>query len=136
MAGRYQIGAAYALTGAGAALFIGVGVAFLVRPGLVAAVDLAMNSPAALTDIRAVYGGLDLAVGLFAAAMIATGRGPMAALLLATAFGGLALGRSAGMVTDGAPQGITWILWATEVAGCGGSALAWRILCRAKAKGQ
>ena len=100
---------------------------FLVAPGLLALVDLPPASATARSDVRALFGGLELGVGL---TLAACARRPTwwrpGLLLQATAFGGLALGRAVSLAVDGMPRPITFALWLPEVAGCVAAVVAWR----------
>lgn len=81
----------------------GYGVYCLIYPARVGDITgLIMSSPAALTEIRAMYGGLELGLGLFfllTAVLPETARQGLFCMLLC--FGGLALSRGAGALLDG-----------------------------------
>ena len=102
-----------------AVAFGGAGLAFLAAPGVFApAVDLALPTPTARGDVRAVFGGLELGLGVFfalAARRAAWVRPGLVAQALA--FGGLAAGRLLSLTLDGPPRVIGLALWAPELAG-------------------
>jgi uncharacterized membrane protein len=97
--------------------FIGFGVAFLVSPEPMARfVDLELVTPTALTEVRAMYGGLEIGLGVFL--LTALGRRDHVAMGLRVAlfaFAGLALGRLVGLVVDSPWQPVMWLLTAAEV---------------------
>ena len=62
----FEMGFARAVLGVSGLLFAAIGMVFLVDPlPWAAKVDLVMPTSTAVTDIRAVYGGLDLGLGSF-----------------------------------------------------------------------
>lgn len=83
----------------GAASYAGLGVASFLKPGVVPAV-IGSTAPNAdsRTEIRAVYGGLPLA---FAASLVAS---PASATAIGVATAGMAAGRAASSVFEGAPS--------------------------------
>ena len=102
----------------GAAGFVGFGLALLVAPGLLALVDVAAPTATARSDLRAVYGGLELGVGVFLAACARRPGWHRAGLTAqALAMGGVVVGRAACLVADGAPRAIVLALAAAELAG-------------------
>jgi hypothetical protein len=83
--------------------FLGFGLWFLVDPVVpLAAIGIRAEGPAAATEFRAFYGGLELGLGalLLAAAARPAWRRPGLWLVLA-ANGGIALGRLLGIALDG-----------------------------------
>jgi hypothetical protein len=98
----------------GAASYAGLGIASFLKPDLVPTVigSTAPNADAR-TEIRAVYGGLPLA---FAATLVAS-PGSGTAVGLATA--GMAAGRAASSVFEGAPSPkmVGFIVLETAIAG-------------------
>ena len=84
--------------------FIGVGVSFLVDPtGMAALVDIEATSALARNDIRAVYGGLEVGVGIALLAALA-GGGPERPLKSTIyLFGAIVLARSLSIAVDGKP---------------------------------
>lgn len=100
-------------------LFIAVGVYFLIWPVKGAAVlGITIGHPVGVADIRAVYGGLDLATGF----LICIGAlyDLRSGLMVQTfAFGGLLLGRLIGQILDQPASDLALILIAIEAAGFG-----------------
>ena len=103
---------------ASGAAFVGIGAAFLLAPGALAAVvDLSLHGASADSDVRAVYGGLQIACGglLWAAsrrdAWLRTGL--YAQIVL---FGGLAAGRFVSWTVVGLPGSLGLALHAAEGA--------------------
>lgn len=99
--------AARIFLGIAALIYLYFGTAFLIAPeSMTAGIDMTLRSPTAVTDVRATYGGLEIALGIFVAVcalvprMLATG-------LLVTAFSvaGFAFGRGVGLLID-APGGL------------------------------
>lgn len=83
--------------------FAGIGVGFLLKPVSWAAwLDIVVPTPLARTDLRATYGGFDLAFGVF---LLLAARRPdwVAPGLVANALalGGFALGRLLGFAAEG-----------------------------------
>jgi len=101
-----------------AVLFVFVGVAFIAAPGTFTemAAGVAPDRPSALTDLRAVSGGVALALGVFFA--LCAGRSDWVApgLLLGALVGGcLAASRLIGFVADGGVTATQVSLAVTEV---------------------
>lgn len=99
-------------------LFIAFGVGFVVAPKALA--DLTTNGepnvPSAVTDMRAVYGGVALGLGLFigyCARRRETVRLGLWASLFVVASIGLA--RLIGMIVDGSPNAFMVVFFATEI---------------------
>jgi len=106
------------ILGISAMVFIGIGVAFLVTPqSLLPRVNINATPGTALTDVRAVYGGLDLGIGLFLAFCFV--RGQLRTGLVACVFtlGGLSCGRILGIGLNREQDMITYYLLAAEVLG-------------------
>lgn len=100
--------------------FIGFGVASLIWPGtLLVSVGIAPDTAAGRTEIRAMYGGLELAIGLFFLLSARRDDRVEPALLASTLFFfGLGAGRLCGMVLEGqAPAPIPAFLAVEIVAG-------------------
>lgn len=112
-----------------AILFIALGTAFLLWPAAMAAVvEITVSTPTAITDLRAVYGGMNLALGVyFATSIFSEARRKAALLALFAIFTGLAATRVFGIAVDGAQRPITYLLLAGEVIGLILTAIArWR----------
>ena len=113
-----------------ALVFVDFGAAFIVKPqGLARLLDIELGSPSALADLRAVYGGLSLAVGiaLFIGLRRAASLAPSLVLVIATS-AGLAFGRVYSMLASGMPSPVVLGFLATEVASLLWAALAYRAL--------
>jgi hypothetical protein len=94
--------------------------AFVWPESLAALIGMALQQPAAITDVRATYGGFEIALALF---FILTSRSQKtevvrAAILLgALAFSGFAASRFYGLAADGHEEFITWCLVSIESIG-------------------
>ena len=82
--------------------FFGLGVWFLIEPTtLASAIGLAPESPAGLAKLRAVYGGLEIALGVF---LLVTGFqanwSKTGLWLLLSCYGGITAGRIVGILLD------------------------------------
>jgi hypothetical protein len=122
---------------ASAAVFAGIGTAFLVAPErLAGAVGLQITGATADGDVRAVYGGLQLACGgllwtaSLRAAWVRAGLVCQAAL-----FSGLALGRFVSWAAVGVPGVLGLALHAAELVGLA-AGLAALVAARAGPHGQ
>lgn len=99
-------------------VFVAVGAYFLVFPDSGAGVvGIALTSPLAASDVRAVYGGLDLAVGALLLHAVCTGELASGLRIQIVAFGGLLLGRVIGHLLDGPEDSVAMILMAVEGTG-------------------
>ena len=99
--------------GAQALLLAGFGVAYFLRPHEMGTLSgMLLMEPAAVTDVRAYYGALQVGVAAFLCLGVA--RAELirpALLLLLVLFSSLALGRMLGLWLDGGAQQ-TFNLWA------------------------
>ena len=115
-----------------ALVFIDFGAAFLLFPAKLAGLlDIELTSATALADVRAIYGGLALAVG---ASFVAGLRreewlAPSVFLVMASS-AGLALGRIYSIAVSGIPRSIILLFLVTEVASFAWALLAYRALER------
>ncbi|WP_438028138.1 DUF4345 domain-containing protein [Sorangium sp. So ce233] len=101
-----------------AAAFAAAGLAFLAAPGLLTLVDLSPATPTASSDVRAIFGGLELGVAALLAICARRPAWYRAGLTAqALTFGGLALGRLLSLALDGLPRPVTFALWGPEIAG-------------------
>ena len=101
-----------------AAAFAAAGATFTLAPGLLRLVELAPATPTARSDVRAVFGGLELGIaGALAVCARRPAWRPVGLLLQGLAFGGLALGRLLSLGLDGVPGRITFALWMPELLG-------------------
>ena len=109
-------------------VFVDFGLAFLAVPeGLTRLLDIELHSASALADLRAVYGGLCLALGV---CMLAGLRNtdwlaPTLFLVMLTS-GGLAFGRVYSMLASGMPSAAILGMLATEVGSLLWAAIAYR----------
>jgi hypothetical protein len=110
-----------------AAGFVAFGLALLVAPALLAIVDLEPPTPTARSDVRAIYGGMELGIGVLLA-LCARRREWYRVGLVAQglALGGAAAGRLVSLAADGAPRPVTLALAALEFAGAALAAVALR----------
>ncbi len=105
---------------------LGFGVAFTVKPVEMAqVVDIALFTPTSRTDFRAVYGGLQMGVGLFLL-LCAARRHLVRVGLQAAAWTllGLASARLVGLFVDGFGQPLMLMLLAVEAMAAGLAAWA------------
>jgi hypothetical protein len=94
------------------------GVAFLLRPDLLAIAGVEVAGPAGFTELRALYGGLELGLAAFFAMAWRRERWHRPALVLQVlAFAGLFLGRAYGLLVDGGAERLTVILMSLEALG-------------------
>jgi Domain of unknown function (DUF4345) len=113
-----------------AVVFLAFGAAFLLFPAALAGhVDIELSSPSALADLRAMYGGLSLAVGaLFALGLRRADWLAPSVFLVALSSAGLALGRVYSIAVAGVPSALVLALLATEVVSFVWALLAYRAL--------
>ena len=111
--------------------FIALGVAFLARPTeMIAMVDIEATTALARGDIRAVYGGME--VGLGVALLLARGSQALAfaARALVLLFACMVAARAGSFLADGVPADPGPLLLAVEIGGLVTAALAARGLQR------
>ena len=98
--------------------FAGFGVVLLVRPELMAMLGLELGRPAAVTEIRAFYGGLELGLALFFA-LASTRDAWLAPALFAQAasLGGIVLARLIGVAVDGGAEPLILLFAVLEGTG-------------------
>lgn len=101
----------------GAAGFGGFGFVFAVVPEILAAgIDLGISNPVARTDVRAVYGGLEIGVAVFLFWCASAGHRVRYGLIaMTTCFGGVFAARLLGVVLDGTLDPLTLSLLAVEI---------------------
>jgi len=105
--------------------FIGIGISFIAFPeSLLEVVGIHAPAGSPLTDIRAIYGGIDLGVGLFLLYCLVRSEVRLGLIASALILFSLAAGRSVGLVLDGEQDAITFYLLAVEVLGGALSAIA------------
>ena len=107
-------------------VFIWIGLFFVVAPGtMLGYVEVEARTAVARTDIRAVYGGLDLGIGV----LLLVGATQPAFLVYglwtgSVVFGSLVVTRLLGLILDGSQAAITYYLLAFEIVGFLASGLA------------
>lgn len=108
-------------------LFVGLGVAFLIDPHRMAdLVGIRTDRARHLIEVRAMYGGFEIGLGLFFLVAIGRTRWIRAALAAQTlGFSGLAGGRLIGLMFDGSDRLMLGFL-AIELAGALMGAVAFR----------
>jgi hypothetical protein len=98
--------------------FAAFGVALLVRPTLLGELGIELGRPAAVTEIRAFYGGLELGLALFFGLASTRDAWLRPALFAqAASLGGLLLARLVGIAIDGSAETLILLFAATEAAG-------------------
>lgn len=103
----------------GALTFVGIGVWFVIDPSAVnAGGDLVFLTPHAENEIRAIYGGLELGLGLFYVwSLFDRSRFEPALVVLGLSIGCAGLARFVGMVSNGAWEQSMVIFGASEFTG-------------------
>ena len=82
-------------------VFFGLGVWFLIEPTTMAsAIGLIPESPAGFTELRAVYGGLEIALGIFLVVTCWANWSEIGLWLLLSCYGGITTGRIIGILLD------------------------------------
>ena len=100
----------------GGLCFLGFGVASLLDPiGLLAAAGVVLGGDVAATEVRAFYGGLELGLGSLLLMAERRGRLREGLWLVLASYGGIALGRSLGMLLAGQGSTFLWFALATEL---------------------
>ncbi len=110
-----------------AAIFLLFGSWLFAVPTALEGIGIQLTSAAAITDVRAIYGGLEL--GLAAFLLVAQARPAWhraSLLLLACAIGGFAVGRLGGIILAGTGSPLMWGLLAIEAAAAAVMAWAYR----------
>lgn len=104
-----------------ALIWLPYGVYCFVQPGMLEdAAGLVATTPTATTELRAMYGGLQMAIGALAAAALFRERlVPGALLTLVFVTGGLAATRLAGFLIDGGWSSYTAGALGFEILSCG-----------------
>jgi hypothetical protein len=98
-----------------AAAFAGFGVALLIKPDLLSLVDIKLKSDAARTEVRAMYGGMEIGLAVFFALCAANREWYRPGLWAQTAgLGGLVLGRALGIALSTKRRPLLWALLAAE----------------------
>ena len=114
--------------------FAGLGVSFLLDPvGMAAVVELEPTSALAVSDVRAVYGGLEIGLAWALGATLrsaSTLRGGV--ILHNIVWGGLAGGRSLAFALGEGPDSFAWMLLGSEMVGLGLGVAAWWAMRRSR----
>lgn len=110
-----------------ALVLLGTGLVFLIAPmGPLGTLGVEEIAPEALTDIRAVYGGIELGIAAYLFSRLARIKDLHEPLLLVTLiFSGMVIARCYGMAVDGSAVRITIILLTAETLGAVLSGAAW-----------
>jgi hypothetical protein len=97
--------------------FIAFGAAFMLDPlGTLAATGIVLSGDLAAAELRAFYGGFELGVGaLILASDLAARHRPYGLLLAFGAYGGIAIGRTIGMLAGSVATPFLWFALAVEV---------------------
>lgn len=107
--------------------FLGFGLAFLVAPvETLATAGWAMTGDGAATELRAFYGGLELALGALLVAADLRGKRREGLILCLASYGGIGTARLLGIALAGAANDFLWIALGTEVALAGLAAISLR----------
>lgn len=109
-------------------LYVGIGLAALLSPATVAGyADITLEATSAKSDVRAVYGGLAVGLGVFflVGAVHRPWVGPALLATLLT-FVGLLAGRITSVVLDGSPGAVVYLFTAAELLGAVAS--GWALL--------
>lgn len=107
--------------------FLGFGLAFLIAPlQTLAAAGIELSGDLAATELRAFYGGLEVALGglLIAADLIGARRHGL--ILCLASYGGIGLARALGIALAGSATPFLWAALATELTLAALSALSLR----------
>ncbi len=116
-----------------ALLFAVAGASFALAPELLARIGIELRTPAALNDVRAVYGGLELGVAAVLGHCALRASRVEAGLWIAVAtLGGMNAARVLSVPLDGAPQGTVVTAWAGEAVALAAAAAALLVLRRAE----
>lgn len=103
--------------GLGVLMFAAFGVALLFRPGILEDFGIVAETPQGRTEIRAFYGGLEIALaGFLLFAMFRPSLAPVACLVLALMSAGPLFGRLVGFGLDASANGTMWMIAAVEAA--------------------
>lgn len=105
---------------------LGFGVWMLIAPqAVLAMIGISLQGPAALTEIRAFYGGLEIGLGLaLCFGLLVPGWQRPGLALAALCYGTVALSRGLGMLVDGSGGGFLFGALAFEATVCFASLLA------------
>lgn len=106
--------------------FLGFGVAALIAPvATMAGADLVLSDPRAIVEVRAFYGGLEIALGILLVLGFSAKYQSAGLLLGFASYFGIALARALGMLLSGTSSNFLWFALATELLFAGLCGLAW-----------
>jgi hypothetical protein len=107
--------------------FLGFGIAFLVAPlDTLAAAGIRLEGDLAATELRAFYGGLEVALGSLLLAADLRGARRHGLILCLACYGGIGAARALGILISGSATSFLWFALATEVTLAALAALALR----------
>ncbi|MBF0289487.1 MAG: DUF4345 family protein [SAR324 cluster bacterium] len=111
-------------------VYLGLGLSFIFATStMVSKLPFMITAPAGTTEIRAVYGGLELALGIVFIYAGALNRSlDFAVFTMLATFIGLATIRGVGILIDGSQDSFTMKLWYVESFGVLYSSLSWVLL--------
>lgn len=112
----------------GGLCFLGFGLAFLIAPlPTLGATGIVLQGDLAATELRAFYGGLEVALGTLLIAADLRGARQQGLLLSLASYGGIGLARALGITLAGTATPFLWFALATELLLAALSALClWR----------
>jgi hypothetical protein len=112
----------------GGLCFLGFGIAFLFAPlETLGATGIVLQGDLAATELRAFYGGLEVALGGLLIAADLTGARRHGLILNLASYGGIGLARALGIALAGSGTPFLWFALATELLLAALSALClWR----------
>jgi hypothetical protein len=104
----------------GALCLLGFGILMLIAPAAVlVGLGIILDTPEALTEIRAFYGGLEIAIGLaLAFCLVQPGMLRQGLALSSLCYGTVALARAGGMLVDGSGGAFLWSALTLESVLC------------------
>ena len=102
-----------------ALVYLIIGLMFLTVPNYwVSDIDIVLNSPTAVMDVRATYGGCMFAIGVFLVYWSTDLKNIRIGLIFqAISLAGFAFGRVLGFFVDGIPKPIMFYLLLAEISG-------------------
>ena len=106
--------------------FLGFGTAALIAPvQVMAGADLVLTDARAIVEIRAFYGGLELALGVLLLLAIKAKYQSAGLILGFASYFGIAIARALGMIIGGASSSFLWFALVTELVFAGLCLAAW-----------
>lgn len=99
------------------ALLLATNIGYLVNPSTFSITGQQLTVPAALTDVRSIYGGIAVGLALYLGLSLSGSNDLKTELrLIALVFAGAAAGRLTGIVLDGGDQGSNLLFFTLEAA--------------------